>query len=195
MTNWLTDWLTNNIKIYRSASQTIKNAKLPLPKSSLFDVVSEVNLFMVMKNTCYSWVTTPRHPQLSAEQLGWASLLWCLIVCWSWSKGKSTQWRHRRRDCAVLQSRGWWSAQLLAAWWQVMEPRSGSIINCYDDTIIICSCVAAPSASPPEAPLYCTLLTQSPRRCLSTRDDRQQHSSLAPGGGWSFLCWLRCDAS
>ena len=32
----------------------IKNAKLPLPKSLLFDVVSEVNLFMVMKNTCYS---------------------------------------------------------------------------------------------------------------------------------------------
>ena len=32
----------------------IKNAKLPLPKSSLFDVVSEVNLFMVMRNTCYS---------------------------------------------------------------------------------------------------------------------------------------------
>ena len=39
------------IKIFQVS---IKNAKLPLPKSSLFDVVSEVNLFMVMKNTCYS---------------------------------------------------------------------------------------------------------------------------------------------
>ena len=39
------------VKIFH---EPIKNAKLPLPKSSLFDVVSEVNLFMVMKNTCYS---------------------------------------------------------------------------------------------------------------------------------------------
>ena len=27
-------------------------------------------------------------PQLSAEQLGWASLLWCLIVCGAGVKGR-----------------------------------------------------------------------------------------------------------
>ena len=111
----------------------------------------------------------------------------------SWSKGKSTQWRHSRRD-AVLQSRGWWLAQLLAAWWQVMEPRSGSIINCYDDTIIICSCVTAPSASPPEAPLYCTLLSSLCLPVVVWAQEMTDNNTAAWHPGEDGHSFVDCDA-